>query len=123
MGLFKVGCGRRVAFVNGICSHRKFIEVEGRPVLLFYGWKIRREVNEEDVVVEEDSILIKATSLQAALKIFNNLEEVKKGVMWRRQEDQIIEVQNCDLEKNGLCYGSSPLRKCKLEKTKYCLQI
>jgi len=124
MSLFKVGCGRRVAFMNGMYSHHKFIKVEGNPTLLFYGWKVQKKINVEDVVVEKDNVLIEATSLQAALKIFNNLEEAMKGVMWRRQEDQIIEIQHCeDLGEDGLCHQSSFLRKCKLKKTKYCLQI
>ena len=122
MGLFKVCCGRRVAFGDGGFRGRRYTTIKGRPVILFYLNLPKRELTEDDIVEEGDEVIIDASSKREAIRFFNSLEETKRGVMWRRKDDKVIEIQNCEFrDAKKRCHHTFLGERCKLEKRKYCL--
>ena len=86
--------------------------------------------------------LIRASSANKALRIFNNLEEVQGGWIWRIG-GEIRRIKQCGYRKNGLCtfekthihlsrkfkkliprslQGSLKKKRCVLEKDCVCLE-
>ena len=127
MDLFKLRCGRRIAFADGGSSNFRYTKIEGLPVILFYGTRRGRIPSMDDVIEEKNEVLIKAEEPKEAIKIFNGLKEVKKGVRWRRSDDTIEEIQCCeyllDDGERKLCkrFVEVEERRCELEERKYCL--
>ena len=120
MALYKLRCGRRVAFVDGSFDQWQYAKIEGISVMLFGNRRRGRLLTKDDVVEESTEILIKTNGgKKEAARFFSSITPVKKGVMWRRKGDPIIRVQQCEFAKNGIC--SLTGKKCQLEKKGYCL--